>query len=48
MGDDYEELIAVGEVAPATGRWREIAPLPPLPDKSLSETVAEMRDEDER
>lgn len=48
QGDDYERLIAGGEVTLGTGRWSEIEPLPPLPGKSLSETIMELRDEDER
>jgi prevent-host-death family protein len=48
QGDEYERLIADGEVSPGSGRWREYEPLPPLPGKSLSQTLAELRDEDER
>jgi prevent-host-death family protein len=48
QGDDYARLIADGEVSPGSGRWREHEPLPPLPGKSLSQALAELRDEDER
>ena len=48
QGDEYERLIADGEVSPGSGRWREYEPLPPLPGKSLSQSLAELRDEDER
>jgi len=48
QGDDYERLIAEGEISVGTGRWRDHEPLPALPGRSLSQTLAELRDEDER
>jgi prevent-host-death family protein len=48
QGDEYERLIADGEVSSGTGRWRDYEPLPPLPGKSLSQTLGELRDEDDR
>jgi prevent-host-death family protein len=47
-GDEYERLIADGEVLLGTGRWGDYEPLPALPGRSLSQTLRELRDEDER
>jgi prevent-host-death family protein len=41
-GDEYERLIADGQVSPGTGRWRDYEPLPQLPGRSLSQTLGEL------
>ncbi len=41
--DAYERMVADGEIAVGNGRWAEIEPLPPLPGRSLSEALAELR-----
>lgn len=46
--DEYERLVASGEVAPATADWRDVEPADPLPGKPLSRVLTEMRDEDDR
>ena len=42
-GDPYGRLAADGEIAVGNGRWAEIDPLPPLPGRTLSDALADLR-----
>lgn len=48
--DPLAHLVATGELTPGTGRWEDLPPpLPAIPGQpTLSEILAEMRDEDDR
>jgi prevent-host-death family protein len=39
----YDRMVADGEITVGNGRWAEIDPLPPLPGRSLSDALAELR-----
>jgi prevent-host-death family protein len=41
--DPYERLVADGEISVGNGRWAELDPLPPLPGRSLSDALTELR-----
>jgi prevent-host-death family protein len=41
--DPYERMIADGEITAGTGAWADVEPLPPLPGRSLSEALADLR-----
>jgi prevent-host-death family protein len=44
--DPYDRLAADGEISIGNGRWTEIDPLPPLPGRSLSDALADLRADD--
>jgi prevent-host-death family protein len=41
--DPYARMVADGEISVGNGRWGEIDPLPPLPGRSLSDALADLR-----
>ena len=41
--DPYDRMVADGEISVGNGRWDEIDPLPPLPGRSLSDALADLR-----
>ena len=41
--NSYERMVAEGEIAVGNGRWAEIDPLPPLPGRSLSDALGDLR-----
>jgi prevent-host-death family protein len=41
--DQYDRMAADGEIAVGNGRWAEIDPLPPLPGRTLSDALADLR-----
>jgi prevent-host-death family protein len=42
-GNEYERMVADGEIVVGNGRWADIEPLPPLPGRSLSDALADLR-----
>ena len=42
----YERMVADGEIEVGTGRWNAIEPLPPLPGRSLSDALADLRSDE--
>ena len=46
--DEYQRLIAAGELRVAEADWREVEPADPSPGATLSATLEEMRAEDDR
>ena len=45
--DEYERLVRDGEILPAQGRWQAIEPAAPLPHRTLSAVLEELREEDD-
>jgi len=45
-GDAYDRMVADGELIVGNGRWAEIEPLPPLPGRSLSDALADLRSDE--
>ena len=43
VSDPYDRMVAEGEITVGNGRWAEIDPLPPLPGRTLSDALADLR-----
>jgi prevent-host-death family protein len=41
--NEYDRMIADGELTVGNGQWAHLDPLPPLPGRSLSDALADLR-----